>query len=398
MSQWRRIEKELIAAAIHGPKAHIMEKNVAAGLVHGTFYFRPDCNRNRGLVLVNGIGGNRYGLGTLAKRLAYYGFFCLSIDPPSHYLNPSHLSLGVYSETVTQAVIVMKKEGVRRVGVIGYSMGAIAALFSMVGYTAEIENRIYRLWEQLIELIRRSAIASERGLPIQEPILNELESVFVEIKQMVLYSLKKGIAENSSVSAYVFLELEGNAKQFIPGISCLRKLPFSWTKKLIEAVLHNPSVKVAYKEGNPLRYEERKLEPNEARWLFLTTKQLPELLEYMSRMKEPKDFLKLVEDLSEFKNWGDAESFFGYYQKKYIWNKPKLFVYGKLDAFLRPFLPGNRSRLEKYYKSCGNAVIVQGDFNHMISDQHVGLLTITAEAATHEPTTELILRFLGNNM
>lgn len=398
MSHWRQIQKGLIAQAIRGSRAQVVQKDIVTGRVYGTLYYRPDANRNRGVLLISGLAGNRYGLGVLAERLASYGFFCLSIDPPSHYANPNKLDLGTYSETVTEAVTLMKQGyGVHRVGVVGYSLGSVASLFSMVGYSIEIENRIYRLWEQLAELSERLEAAVLRRAPQEDYFRRELEKTFVEIKRLVLYSLKKGIVENSGVNAYVFLALPGNARQFIPGLSCLRKVRVSWTKKLIEVILHNPSVKVQYKEGNPMKYVERPLEPGEARWLFLTTKELPELLEYLSKMKDPKDFLKLAEDLSEFKNKeSDAESFFGYYLKKYIWAKPKLFVYGNLDTFLRPFLPGNRGRLEHYYKSCGNALVTHGTFTHMISEKR--FKQITTQVATHSGTTEIVLRFLDKNV
>lgn len=398
MSRWREIQKGLIAQAITGSRARVIQKDIVAGRVYGTIYYRPDANRNRGVLLVSGIAGNRYGLGVLAERLAEYGFFCLSIDPPSHYLNPNQLSLGTYSETVTEAVILMKQAySVHRVGVVGYSMGAVASLFSMVGYSIEIENRIYRLWEQLAELSERLEAAVLRRNPEENYFRRELEKTFVEIKRLVLYSLKKGIVEHSGVSAYVFLALPGNARQFIPGLSCLRKVRVSWTKKLIEVMLHNPSVKVMYKEGNLAKYVEHPLEPGEARWAFLTTKELPELLEYLSKMKDPKDFLKLAEDISEFKTKeSNTESFFGYYLKKYVRAKPKLFVYGNLDAFLRPFLPGNRGRLEHYYKSCGNALVTHGTFTHMISEKR--FKQVTTYAATHSGTTEMVLRFLDKNV
>ncbi|HIG98805.1 TPA: alpha/beta hydrolase [Candidatus Woesearchaeota archaeon] len=397
MSRWRDIQKGLIQQAIYGLKEQVLKENIQAGLVYGTIFYRKESNRKRWVVLVAGINNNRYTLSVLAERLASYGFMVLSIDPPSHYLNPNELKLGIYSQTVTEAVLLLKRNyGAHSVGVVGYSLGAIAALFSMVGYDLEVESRIYRLWEQMAELLERSA-AGGFEMPNRYQFLGQADRVFGEIKQLVLNALRKRIVDRSDGNCYVFIELPGNAKNFIPGLSCLRKVRIDWTKKLIEVILHNPTVKIIQKAGNPVNYIETPQGPDEARWLFLTTRKLPELLEYLSKMKDPKDYLKLVEELSAFKNKDDAESFFGYYLKKYVWLKPKLFMYGKYDIILRPFLPGGRKRLEHYYTSCGNALVIRGDYSHMVSNQG-RMITGAALTVTHEPTTAQIIRFLENNI
>ena len=46
-------------------------------------------------------------------------------------------------------------------------------------------------------------------------------------------------------------------------------------------------------------------------------------------------------------------NFFEYYMKKYLLAKPKPFIYGMRDVFLRPFWASNKSRLENFYRKWG---------------------------------------------
>ena len=87
MSRWSKIQKELIEKTIHGEKLGIIQENISSGRIHGTIYYKKGIRPSRGILLVHGFSGNRYGMGVLAERLAEYGFFCLSIDLPSHFLN-----------------------------------------------------------------------------------------------------------------------------------------------------------------------------------------------------------------------------------------------------------------------------------------------------------------------
>jgi len=59
-------------------------------------------------------------------------------------------------------------------------------------------------------------------------------------------------------------------------------------------------------------------------------------------------------------------------------------------------MPFMKDKLETFYSSCGNAEIHHGVYSHLLMEnpnQHVGFM-----AVKDNHVTELILRFLDNNM
>ena len=113
-------------------------------------------------------------------------------------------------------------------------------------------------------------------------------------------------------------------------------------------------------------------------------------------MKEPKDYMELIEDLAKFKEQENKINFFEYYQKKYLLAKPKIFIYGKRDLYLKPFLPFSRGRLEKFYESCGNAEIHYGNFSHVMMNDPKQQLAIIALKS--DKVTKLIIQFLDKHL
>lgn len=331
MSKWRLFQKKAIETAISSDKSKIMQEDVSRGKVYGTIYYKKGTNPKRGLLLVHGIAGNRFGLGEFAKILANYGFFVLSIDLPSHFLNPNALSLGEASEAITEGVLLLKSYGMSRIAVIGHSLGAISALFSNAGYNKEIENHIYRLWEYMVELTEKEArIIRDGRLHISqlEIIHREIESTYTKLKQLIFYSIKKGVQENSGVVCYVFLAPPINPQGAFPGMLLMRKLKRKWVKIIIEQLLHKPLVSLIHKEGNIVKFSPEK-DPDYISWSFLKTKEIYELLTYLADMKRPIDFLTLVEAIIKFRHKDGFTNFFEYYQKKFavktevicIWKK-----------------------------------------------------------------------------
>jgi Serine hydrolase (FSH1) len=112
-------------------------------------------------------------------------------------------------------------------------------------------------------------------------------------------------------------------------------------------------------------------------------------------MKQPTDFLRLLEDLARFKHRDKSTNFFEYYLKNYIFRIPKLFIYGKWDFVLRPFALFEKNRLEKFYKSCGNAEIVSGPYGHLIPQEGTTVNPWNVIADTK--ITEKIIRFIDKN-
>ncbi len=398
MGKWREVQKGLIDDAIGGEKYDIIKKDVIIGKVHGTIYYKDRVKMSRGVLLVHGISDNRYVMSALAERLAEYGFFCLSIDLPSHFLNTNEFTLGELSQTITDGVLLVKKSfGVNKVAVIGHSIGAVGSLFSNAGYNIQIERTLYSTWENMKELIEK-----ESNLILQDKDSNEIlrlnqkiDSLYSELKQIILYSLKKGIQENSSVSCYILLAPPLNCKKAIPVMGLLKRLDHKWAKRIFEYLFHKPAIKQIYKEGNLIGYVSENKE-DYIYWKFFKNKNISEFLIYFLNMKEPIDFLRLIEDLIKFKQKDDAVSFFEYYQKKYLLAKPKMFIYGTRDLYLRPFMPFGKMRLENFYESCGNSEIHHGVFSHiMMNDPNQQLTSIKLK---NDRVTELIIRFLDKHL
>lgn len=398
MGRWRKIQKKLIEKSIHGEKLDIIQENISKGRVHGTIYYKKGIRYSRGILLVHAFTLNRHGMGVLAERLAEYGFFCLSIDLPSHFLNLTKFTFGELTETITEGVLLIKNHfGIRRVAVIGHSIGAIGSLFSNAGYNIDIEKNLYSIWEKLREMIYNQAILMKKDKDSSEIIaLNaKIDSSYTKLKELILYSLKKGIQEHSNVACYILLALPVNVKGAIPAMSILKKLSHRWVKKVFENVWHNRLVKQFYKEGNPVGYTPENKEEY-FYWGFFKTKDTSEFLNFFLNMKEPIDFLTLIEQLIKFKHKDKMVSFFEYYQKKYLLLKPKMFIYGTKDLFLKPFLPFRKKRLERFYESCGNAEIHHGAFSHVMTNNPKQ--RFAAVVLKNDKVTELIIRFLDRNL
>lgn len=390
MSNWQRLRKELILEAIHHEKSDIDKKDIASGKLHGTTYVKRNTSPRRGILLVHGVPGNRYGMGLLAERLAEYGYFCLSIDLPSHYLNPNAFTFGEISETITEGIVMLKRDyGIGSVAIVGHSVGALGALFSSAGYTAQVEAALYKFWSYIEELLEYCGKLYETQNFDVWPVLERIDEAYTKMKQTILYAMKNRIAQNADVAAYVLLAPPVSVKGVFPGISIFRKMPVRVGKVLFETLAHKPLVNLAYKQGNPAKYSPEP-DPRYVNWLFFKTKEIREFLHYLTAAKEPKDFLRIIEDVVRFSHKDGMVSFFEYYQRRLL-EKPKLFIYGKWDMFLRPFMPGAKNRLEQFYNSCGNAQIYYGTFSHLLTKEQA-----PAMALADFGVTELIIRFLEN--
>lgn len=395
MSHWRQVQRELIQKAIHKEKSDITRQDVSLGNIHGTVYFKQNTSPRKGVLLVHGLSGNRLGLGELAQRLAEYGYFALSIDLPMHFDNPdSNISFGHVSELITGSIMVMKSSfGITRVTVIGHSWAGVAALFSAAGYNSEIENGIYQTWERIKWFAEHLENDTRESGPAKgQQYIEEIERSYIRLKEFVLKSLKTGMAAHSSVVGYVLLAPPANVKAAFPAIDILKKVKIKFVEKAFQFILDYPPVRQIYREGNPVGY----VKPDDSyfRWQFFKTRDIHSFLEYVSKVKQPKDFLKLVEDIGKFRHKDGMINFFEYYLRNYLLSKPKLFIYGRYDWYLKPFMPGNRSRLERFYESCGNATIYYGSFAHVMMNNPKQ--QNAAIAVTDYGVTEMVIRFLEN--
>jgi hypothetical protein len=160
--------------------------------------------------------------------------------------------------------------------------------------------------------------------------------------------------------------------------------------------MHKGNIKQMQKENLPAQYFPAD-NPGAVQIGSFATAEIHDFIDYVASMKEPVDFLKLVEDIGSFKHRDDKMNLFEYYLTKYIKSKPKLFVYGSRDIVLKAFffMPWNQKRLETFYNSCGNAEIVRGSFSHMMNPNKNQVASFMA--AKDEGVTEIIVRFLDKS-
>ena len=398
MSRWNKIQNELIEKALKAENSSVQQRDIGTGKVYGTLYFKQGVNRSRGVLLAGGISGNRYGLGVLAQRLADLGYFCLSIDLPSHYKNPNNFTVGELSEEITEAIRLMRDSyGVKRIAVVGHSLGAIGFLFSSAGYNKLIERNLPIIWNQIVRLVEtESKLIKRRNKNPKEISRNveEIERLYVDLKRLVLNSLKNGIRSTSVVTSYVLMAPPKSMKSIFPMVKLMRTVSEKATAKLMKEFVHKPAVKQIYKEGNIVDYQPSS--DKNLKWQFFKAHDTSEFFDYFLNVTEAPDFLKLIENLSRFRTSEGKVSFFKYYQKKYILSKPKLFIYGTRDFFLRTFSPFGRRGIERFYESCGNAEIFRGNFSHLIMEDPKQQLA--SVGVTNQAVTKKIIKFLRNTL
>ncbi len=399
MSVWLKILRHS-KDVIYKKRDDLKQEDIHVGRVYGTFYVKPEMKPSKGVLLIHGFAGNRHALGVLGQRLADAGFFALSIDIPSHYLNPnSKISFGELSEVITEAVLLMRSQfGVSGVGVIAHSTSALGALFSAVGYSVAVETYIYKLWEYIrATLASIPMIIAKFPMYDATPLFEKVEEAYARMEKVMMQSLQNGIAISKIITCYVLLAPPANFKSAFPGICLLRPLPARMRNRTFEtALLHKYGEWKSRREGHdiPLVKEQ---DPNYAKWGAFKTRHLKGLLDYLASVKEPKDFIELMQDFaSEKTGQPDEETNFFRYCQKLLENKPKLFIYGKFDIFLRPFLPGGRKRLEKFYLSCQNAEVWRGNFTHLMLERP--LHHIAGIGITNLEVTERIMLFLDQHL
>lgn len=404
----------------------IVKEEIDIGNIKGTIFKIGQGHRN-GIVLTHGISSSRYNLLNLADVLSRLGYFVLAIDLPKHNLNQEmDLTMGSIAELIRDSVIYLRKDrGLKNVAVIGHSLGSVGTLLASVGYTSKVEREIYVLWERIRQSIEKyekysktygmmqsieryakySKIQPWRGnITLQDlardegfmNFLNEIAAYYKKIKEIILESLKSRdqLAPFDFVDCCVLLSTPAESKDAYIGASLLKKLPDKWIKKVWENRFHNPQVKLVMKEGNIFNYVDEKTDAT--KWWYLRMENPIEFINYFTSLKEPGDFISLIKILSNFSHKDGKTSFIDYYSKKYILATPKLFIYGKWDLLLRPFMPGSRKKLEETYRAYGNVSILQGNYGHILVEkpfQRGGTVV-----GTNDVVLQNIINFLNKNM
>lgn len=383
----RAVMAERMTASLHSPTG-ITATELVDGRVHGVVYKKEGTYPTRGILLAHGLSGSRHAFGTLCNRLADQGYLCLSIDMPSHGDSNEPLTIGATSETILDGVALLRKLGCTRNAIIGHSIGAIGALFANAGYNQTIEHQLYTTWECITSLLEQMPVDADPAT-----ITAAIEDRYTRLKDIMLASLKNRIQRHTGVSAYVLLAPPLNCKTVVPAVSLLRRLSQPTVRKLMWFFWHGGALKALKKEG----IERLPVDDGHAVMMqYFKIADVHEFLDYLIRMKEPADFLRVIEAIAAFRHKDTKTGFFEYYQARYLYATPKLFIYGQKDLLLRPFIPFMRGRLERFYKSCGNATVNYYPFSHlMLPDDWQ---QASYEVMKDKTATIAIMDFLAKNV
>ncbi|MBI2141589.1 hypothetical protein HYU16_04155 [Candidatus Woesearchaeota archaeon] len=397
MSVWLQRLKHQSRDVVFRKREDIRQEDIHAGRVYGTFYIKQGTSPNRGVLMLPGVSGSRHALGVLGQHLADAGFFALSIDLPLHNNNLNdRLTFGETSEIITEAVLLMRRQyGMTGVVVLAHSTSALAALFSAMGYNVAVEESVYKLWEYIYSMLAYiQLIVAKFPTYNTTPLFENIEKAYGKIQTVVVTALKNGIASHTVIAGYILLAAPLHFKGAFPGICLLRPLPPLLRNRVFETlIIHKRIEKKHYKEGHEYPYV-REQNPEYARWWALKTQHLDKLLEYIQQVREPKDFLKLMEDFASGEQ--DEHTNFFRYCQKFLERKPKLFIYGKWDFYLRPFIPGKRKQIEQFYRSCTNAEIYYGDYSHIMRERAAH--QVSTIGVTNPEVTERIMLFLDQHL
>lgn len=372
----------LIQASLRQLDPQIVEVPVAAGMVHGKFIFSRKVQHKRAVLFAHGITSNRNALTILMRRLVLSGCYCLAIDLPAHNENISPFSLGNISEAITEGVALLKQQsGIPKVAVISHSIGAMGALFSSMGYNSDVEKDLYMYWEMLERLLA----AKERELEGKVPdngtlqfLETQVSYAYEKIRRLIFSAIRHKIELNADVSCYIFLALPHNLAA-IRTAAVLNRIPkIRVLLKLLMRQWGKSSWKTVEKERTQGLYPAPlgNKGPNTVDVVSLRM-DVYEFFSYMAQMKEPADFLKIMEALTQLRDKDEEDIKLKGWYNLLLKNKPKLFVYGDNDFFLTSWFPSFRARLEKYYRACGNAKIIFGSFSHVFEQDRKNRMITT---------------------
>jgi len=194
-------------ASEEGDFPNIVTQNAPINDMHGIlFYDKTKPKPTRAVVLIHGAYQSKETFLTLGKRLASLDFWVYSIDFTSHGESREKFHLGKSCEYIQTAVRYFKLNGIKNVGVIGHSLGAVTTLFAICGYNVKVENEFYeieakisKLLDYLLEEFKKNkfhTINSRNWL-----MSKELSEHYKELKRLVLNALEVMYKGNSKIDA-----------------------------------------------------------------------------------------------------------------------------------------------------------------------------------------------------
>lgn len=330
---------------------------------------------NKAVIVLHGFLGDRGAMDLLCSRIAHQGYMACSFELPGHYLKEhmkpeDEFRVGLTCEYIYHAVeFVRKRYNVKRVAVIGHSIGAVASLFSLGYYNREIEDKIYGLFDSYSSILEK--LRSDKS----NPLIDELESLYIQIKSLIFNALRWTRFEVGRIDAVI-------------AISPPRKFQVDFSPSMARTILkfkrllgtrqkHPKTGKFAYKLGSFRTYE------------------IEKFVEYVINVKNPLDYMNLIEFFSNLAERGRM-NLIKYYRIKYILDTPKLLLYGKyLDIMNRLIFPTQFREYEGVYSSWNMDIKSYPFKGHWLCH---GFGALKGKAATSSKVVTDIIKFLEEKL
>jgi len=443
----------------------------AKGVI-GTLYIKNMTNPTRGVIVIHGMWGTREDLTLFYKRLADQGYCVYAINLPAHGEDMSEFNIALASEYISIAVRNLRLLGMRRVAVIGYSAGSIAAIFAACGYNRRVAGDIYVLFERcgnvfndIINLEKKYNISNiydhikkfvktkstrirselkdyiEKETSILESYQKQFNENFGKLKTLIREALEQQRFYGQRIDSFVLIGVPyGFQDAVMLPISLLKKPRIA--KKIIDFA--NKSVKKLLTEKNVIdRYTESNREfmftdflgDLYIKWLFLKIGDLDKLVSYIDEIKNPRDYLHLINFFSkielekyeekekaileqeiallerhgfreatnlerainDLKNSPPILSFIRRYKRDIIDSVPKLIVHGAWDQFSRPFIPGKSKKIAEFYNSLGKIEVVKYERMMHLFDTE-GIHFASTSLLSYPKMVKDIINFLGQTL
>ena len=339
----------------------VTKKFFLFGQVPAIYIFNQNRPRpNRGIVLVPGIMTDKRYLVTLGKRLVSQDYVVLSIDMTAHGESKERFRLGRNCEYIQQAVKWLRLNGIKNIGAIGHSAGATSIIFALCGYNTKVENQFYisvtRVIERLNEVVKLSKQNKSGNIEkaIYEGVLFSKE--YRNLKEIVLNGFKNMFNGQSRINATVLLAAPLRFQiSFPPWMSKVFKITPRLIVKGFGEYIFTKGWASIFKSPEGKKFHPYKLSSrfNEVQLRHMIISDKNEFLNYVKTVKNPFDFINLINFLCDnVKNPDKDTGFFRYY-RNFIRKTPKLFIYGLKDKVIKTVRSEIRLELEKHYKDLG---------------------------------------------
>src|SRR3989338_5573261 len=362
---------------------------------------------NRGIVLVHGAFGTKEGLLTLGKRLATkeQDFLVVSIDLPQHGENRALFKFGIACEFIHEAVVYLRSQGMRNVGVVGHSFGAMSTLFAICGYNLKIENEFFDITSRLIKQIENVVRALE-GITEKSKELRQsdehayekqysravyhstlLSKEYKYLKQKLLEGLEymfRGSGISGKIDAAVLLSPPLTSQLFFAPQAAY---VFQHLPKLLSRpgarwvtgqITKSFFKKFEKQEGEEVVLPRYINEKDKAQLVGAVIPDLYDTFHYVGHMKNPYDFMEAIDYFCDKVMNPDMSTEFFRYYREFIRRTPKLYIYGLEDMdLLKPlwakafsFTKTHQAELEDHYKKFGETEIIRiPNVNHMLNKE-----------------------------